>query len=488
MPRNSMEYTRRRAEDDEGAEHQQEKANWAKEDHAYDVLRHILERDRETARELVNIRSRVADNGYPAVSWMDQDQQGGNEPRQRIWEAYQQTKEDHDPEQNEYAARELADTLTHRAERTVRDFIDPELNRPWSHNDRLDSAVKDAVKHQTMMHPWGVEDTNLMEHLQAEIARGLQDSNRARFEDAIAQMHELEKTWQSAKSWDSEVWDRIQKENLETGYAFLNRLGEKDPDLLRELDGTASGFGAGREASWLRKEGTETVQKLLEAFREATDTFPIEKRGHIASDLASTIQYPVWKEIRGLTNRHAGPEEFTGDEPLATIPDREGLREMILLAAEDLYYGLRTYKNDLMDSILEHQDQRSQTAVENITGVLKETHNLASGWRPDQFHTSATIYKYGELEIQRKELLVTEYELHLQKMKNESPEQEPQFSDFAKDLINSDIWRLASAVASNAATSADQNDTLAADRTTEAELRNVLVAAARNRKAQEATE
>ena len=443
MPRNSMEYTSRPAEDDEGAEHQQENTNWAKEDHAYAVLRHVYDQDRETAREMVNVRTKVAQNDYPAVSWMDQDQQGGNGPRQRIWEAYQQTKEDHDPEQNEYAARELADTLTHRAERTVRDFIDPELNQPWSHNDRLDSAVKETVTHQTMMHPWGIEETRLMEHLQEEIARGLRDGNRDRFEDAMTQTHELEETWQSVKS---EAWDRVQKENLETGYAFLNRLGEKDPDLLREMDGIADGTGSGREASWLRREGSETVQKLLDAFREATDTLPIEKTHHIARELASTIEYPVWKEMRDLTNRHADPAEFNGNEPLATIPDREGLREMTLLAAEDLHHGLRRYKDDLTDSILEHRDHGSQNAVGNITRVLEDTHNLASGWKPNSFFVPENGRKYHELEFQREENLAKEYELYLEKpgSKEGRALDEAVFADFAKDLIESDIMRMAS--------------------------------------------
>ena len=347
MPRNSMEYTSRGAEEDQGTEHRQEYTGWTKEAHAYAVLRNVYDQDRDMATEMVNVRSRVANNDYPAVSWMDQTEQGRNEPRDRIWEAYQQTREDHDPEQNEHAAQALTETLTHRAKHLIRDFIDPDLNHASSHNEGLDSAVKEAVQHQTMMQPWGVEETRLMEHLQEETARGLQEGNKERFEDALVQMHEIEDVWHFVKG---DGWDKMQKENLEPGYAFLNRLGEKDLELLRELDGVSDQPGQTPQASWLDLQNPGSAQTLMEAFREATETFPIERTDHIARELASTMEYPAWKETRELANHHADPAEHPGGDPLARIPDREGFKEMTLLAAEDLSYGLRRYKDDLTGS------------------------------------------------------------------------------------------------------------------------------------------
>ena len=487
MPRNSTEYNSRRAEDDESTEHQQENTSWAKEDHAYDVLRHIFDRDRETAMELVNIRSRVAHNDYPAVSWMDQNGYGGNEARKQIWEAYQQTKEYHDPEQNEYAANELAHTLTHRAERTVRDFIDPELNQPWSHNDRLDSAVKEAVKHQTMMHPWGVEETRLMEHLQEEIAKGLQDGNKARFEDAMIQTHELEETWQSVKG---ETWDAAQKEHLEAGYAFLNRLAEKNPDLLRELDRIATQNKDGQEASWLREERSESIKSIVDAFREATETLPIEKTYDIAKELASTMEYPVWKEIRELANHHPAASQFNGNEHLSTIPDQEGFKEMTVLAAEDLYYGLKDYKDDLVEALAAYSFNGSRAEVANIVGLQKEAYNVQSGWKPDHFFIPDNGRKYDELEFQRKESLAKEYNLYLGNpgTKNSEALEEPVFADFAKNLLESDIMRMASMAGGIAANNAGMigiTDTKAVEEKTKDGL---FHAAMKEKKAQRDTE
>ena len=145
----------------------------------------------------------------------------------------------------------------------------------------------------------------------------------------------------------------------------------------------------------------------------------------------------------------------------------------------------------LTDSLTEHRDQGSQNAIANISGVLDDVRNLPSGWRPEHFHISSNEFAYSELDRQREARLVAEYQDHLVNRQDgqdghaehetsHNPRLAEDFAEFAKDLLESDTYRLASTLAREA----EADGQTAAD----ADLRNILMAAVQQKRAEGAPE